>query len=121
MSTDRTTEILNYLSAMSRDIGEFRQETKARFDKIEARLDKIEARLDKIEARLDKIEARLDALESDMKEVKEGLTGIKTEVHLLTRKLNAVVVEAADTRARLSFVEDRVAALEAKQQTKEQT
>ncbi|HZI20539.1 MAG TPA: hypothetical protein VEY09_18365 [Pyrinomonadaceae bacterium] len=114
MSTDRTAEILNYLSAMSRDIGEFRQETKARFDKIEARLDEIEARLDKIEA-------RLDALESEMKEVKEGLAGVKTEVHLLTRKLNAVILEAADTRARVTFVEDRVEALEAKVQTKEQT
>ena len=28
MSTDRFTEILNYLAAMSRDVGEFRQEFK---------------------------------------------------------------------------------------------
>jgi chromosome segregation ATPase len=117
MSTDRTTEILNYLSAMSRDIGEFRQETKARFDRIEARLDKIEARLDRIEARLDEIEARLDALESEMKQVKEGHASVRTEVQILTKKLNAIVVEAADTRARLSMVEERVEALGPKQET----
>lgn len=96
MSTDRTAEILNYLSAMSRDIGEFRQETKARFDRIEA---------------------RLDALESEMKQVKEGLASVRTEVQILTKKLNAIIVEAADTRARLSMVEERVEALGPEQET----
>ena len=38
MSTDRFTEILNYLSAMSREFGEFRAETKARFDSLEAEM-----------------------------------------------------------------------------------
>ena len=36
MSTDRFTEILNYLSAMSREIGTFRSETRARFESLEA-------------------------------------------------------------------------------------
>lgn len=70
MSTDRTTEILNYLSAMSREFGEFRQEFRqfreevnTRFEKIETRLDRVEARLDAVEARLERIEARLDHIE----------------------------------------------------------
>ncbi|MBC7931022.1 MAG: hypothetical protein H7Z38_10715 [Rubrivivax sp.] len=54
MSTDRLTEILNYLSAMSRDMSEFRQEVRACFDRIEACLDRIEARLDSIEAGADR-------------------------------------------------------------------
>jgi septal ring factor EnvC (AmiA/AmiB activator) len=63
MSTDRFTEIINYLSAMSRDFGEFRQEfrqfreeTNARFEKLESRMEKIELRLDKMELRLDRVE-----------------------------------------------------------------
>jgi hypothetical protein len=38
MSIDRLTEVLNYLSAMSRDMGDFRAETKARFDRIETEM-----------------------------------------------------------------------------------
>lgn len=76
MSTDRFTEILNYLSAMSRDFGEFRQEfrqfreeTNARFDRIEQRLDKLESRVEKVELRLDKMELRLERVEGEQRQV----------------------------------------------------
>lgn len=36
MSTDRTTEILNYLSAISREVGELKSEMQRRFDGLEA-------------------------------------------------------------------------------------
>ena len=38
MSSDRTTEILNYLSAISHDIGTFRAEVNTRFEQLEARV-----------------------------------------------------------------------------------
>jgi hypothetical protein len=48
MSTDRTTEILNYLSAISRDVGELstemnslRADMNARFDRLEAEVTRI--------------------------------------------------------------------------------
>ena len=66
MSADRFTEILNYVSAMSGDFGEFRQEfkqfraeTNAQFEKVEQRLDKIEGRFDKIE---NEVQDRVTAL-----------------------------------------------------------
>jgi hypothetical protein len=37
MSADRDAEILRYLSAISRDIGEFRKETNERLDRLEKR------------------------------------------------------------------------------------
>jgi hypothetical protein len=36
MSTDRTTEILNYLTAISREVGEMRSEMQRRFDGLES-------------------------------------------------------------------------------------
>jgi hypothetical protein len=45
MSTDRTAEMLNYLSAISREIGELRTEMNARFAEVGARLDRIERTL----------------------------------------------------------------------------
>jgi hypothetical protein len=38
MSKDRFTEIMNYMSAMSREIGQFRAETKARFESLETEM-----------------------------------------------------------------------------------
>ncbi len=35
MSTDRTTEMLNYLSAISREIGEMRNDMNKRLERIE--------------------------------------------------------------------------------------
>jgi phage host-nuclease inhibitor protein Gam len=36
MSSDRLTEILNYLSAISREVGNLRTEMNTRFDQLEA-------------------------------------------------------------------------------------
>ncbi|MDQ1558666.1 MAG: hypothetical protein QOD32_1726 [Pyrinomonadaceae bacterium] len=77
MSTDRTTEILNYLSAISREVGELRTEMNARFSEVNTRLERIEReqrlqgrRLDRIEslvlttrADIDELQERVDALE----------------------------------------------------------
>jgi BMFP domain-containing protein YqiC len=87
MSTDRLTEIVNYLSAISREIGEFRAEVNARLSGVEARLSGVEARLERVERELRLQGRRLDRI--------EGL--------VLT------------TRSELSDLEDRVVALESKQ------
>ncbi|HEV7843195.1 MAG TPA: hypothetical protein VGO69_05830 [Pyrinomonadaceae bacterium] len=48
MSTDRTTEMLNYLSAISRDVGELRTEVRELRNEVRA----ITSRLDRLEARI---------------------------------------------------------------------
>jgi hypothetical protein len=57
MSTERTTEILNYLSAISREVGELRAEVNARFSEVNTRLERIERELRQHGRRLDRIEA----------------------------------------------------------------
>ncbi len=42
MSADRIAEIIKYLNAISRDIGDFRQETNTRLERIEARVESLE-------------------------------------------------------------------------------
>jgi hypothetical protein len=77
MSADRTTEILNYLSAISRDVGELRTEMNARFDRLEAevtrigreqrlqgrRLDRIEGLVLTTRGDIDELQDRVDTLE----------------------------------------------------------
>ena len=84
MSTDRTTEMLNYLSAISREIGEFRQETNARFDRVEQRLDKIEGRLDRAENEqretwrlLNRVAGALLVFRSDIDEVHDRVRALE--------------------------------------------
>ncbi len=73
MSADRFTEMLNYLSAMSRDMGEFRAEVKASLSEMKASLSEVNSRLDRIEReqrsqvqRLDRIEGFLLITRSDI-------------------------------------------------------
>ena len=71
MSTDRTTEMLNYLSAISREVGEMRTEINGRLDRIEReqrlqgqRLDRIEGMLLTMRADVGELQDRVTALES---------------------------------------------------------
>jgi chromosome segregation ATPase len=114
MSTDRFTEILNYLSAMSRDMGEFRQEfrqfreeTNARFERIEQRLDKVEQRLDKLEARAEKTELRLDKMELRLERI-EG------EQRQIAPLLNRIAGGLFTFRSDLDELQARLIQLESK-------
>ena len=76
--------MLNYLSAISREVGEFRQETNARLDKVEQRLDKIEGQLDKAvnEQRetwklLNRVAGALLIFRSDIDEVQDRVTALE--------------------------------------------
>jgi len=108
MSTDRLTEILNFLSAISRDIGAFRAETNARLDSLEARVGNIESRLDGLEAHVGRIETRLGGLEADMR-------ALRADVSALTIRFDRDHAVVFDTRADVRELEHRVAALEGKQ------
>jgi DNA repair exonuclease SbcCD ATPase subunit len=107
MSTDRFGEILNYLSAMSRDVGEFRQEfrqfrdeTNARLEKIEQRLDTVEQRLEKVEQRLEKVEQRLEKVEREQRQT----------LQILNRVAGSLFIFRSD----IDELQDRVTGLEGK-------
>ncbi len=87
MSTDRFTEILNYLSAMSRDIGELRSEMRGRFDETDAKLTKLE----------------------------DQLTEVRSDIRHLARKVELLNQDSLDLRADAREMEVRVGALERKQ------
>jgi chromosome segregation ATPase len=78
MSTDRTAEMLNYLSAISREVGELRKEMgelrnemNARFTEVGTRLDRIERELRQHTKRLDRIESMALAARADVDDLDE--------------------------------------------------
>ena len=72
MSIDRTTEILNYLSAISREVGEMRTDITARLERIER-----EQRLQG--QRLDRIEGMLLTMRADVGELQDRVTVLESK------------------------------------------
>ena len=97
MSKDRFTEILNYLSAMSREIGQFRSETKARFDALETRMGGLESRMDRLES-----------------EVHAGFKQVREDLGLLGHRVEIVTQDLMEVRTRQRSHSARLGALEAK-------
>ena len=93
MSADRFPEILNYLSAMSRDVGEFRQEFRQFRDETNARFEKMELRFGKIEE-------QLETLRGEQRQT----------VRLISRVMGALQIFRSD----VDELDDRVTALERK-------
>jgi predicted nuclease with TOPRIM domain len=77
MSSDRTTEILNYLSAISREMGEFRAEVNVRFSEVNARLDRIERELRVLTRRLDRVEGAVLKIGADVDELDERVEALE--------------------------------------------
>jgi hypothetical protein len=94
MSTDRLTEILNYVTAISREVGEFRQEFHHFRDETNARLDKIEGRLDKVEQRLDKAEREQRQMSQLLRRVGGTLLTFRADIDEITGSRDGVGEEA---------------------------
>jgi predicted nuclease with TOPRIM domain len=84
MSTDRTAEMLNYLSAISRDVGELRKEMgelraemNARFTEINSRLERVERELRQQGRRLDRIESIMLKMRADVDELDERVEALE--------------------------------------------
>jgi predicted nuclease with TOPRIM domain len=77
MSTDRTTEILNCLSAISREVGELRSEMNARFSEVNTRLERIERELRQHGRRLDRIESLVLTTRADIDELQERVDALE--------------------------------------------
>ena len=97
MSTDRFTEILNYLSAMSREIGQFRSETNARLEALETRMGGLESRMDRLET-----------------EMHAGFKQVREEIRLLGHQIETMTLDLMQVRGRQRDHEARLGALEAK-------
>ncbi|HEV2763389.1 MAG TPA: hypothetical protein VGV38_10475 [Pyrinomonadaceae bacterium] len=110
MSTDdRLTEIINYLSAMSRDVGElrrdvtglrqelneFRGETNERLERLEARVAAVETRAERIESRTDRMDSRLERLEA---KVDKGFEETRDDIRLLKHAMEVYTEDAMELR-----------------------
>jgi predicted RNase H-like nuclease (RuvC/YqgF family) len=90
MSTDRTTELLNYLSAMSHDVGELRKEMRTGFSGVRKEVDEMRT------------------------EMRTGFGEVRKEVRALANRFNRLEAKVLDTYADVDDLEGRVATLEGK-------
>ncbi len=94
MSADRDAEILRYLSAISREVGdiknelknfraeftEFRQETNERLDRLEKRADETNERLDKLEKRAGETEKWAKEVAYQLKIIARDILSMRSEL-----------------------------------------
>lgn len=90
MSTDRTTEILNYLSAISREVGELRTEMR-------------------------EMRAAIDGIQVEQNNLRTELNAVRADVRMIIKQLDRIGAVVLENRADIRDVEDRVAVLEGKQ------
>ena len=108
MNTDRLTEILNFLCAVSRDIDAFRVAMNAFRAETNSRLGNVEARLAAFESRLARVEARLGGLTTDT-------NALRAEVRVLAHQFYRPGSRELEIRAGEAGDGGRVVALEGRQ------
>ena len=87
MSEDRTTQILNYVSAMSREIGEWRTEMRT----------------------------EIAGIRSDIEGLRADVNQLRHEVKLVNKKLDVITLDLMTTRGSQRDLEQRMEELERQQ------
>ena len=107
MSTDRTTEIINYLSAISREVGELRNDVSS-----------LRTEVNDLRSEVTTLRTDLNSLRDEMNarfaEVNTRLDGIERAQRLQGRRLERVEGLLQTTRADIDELQDRVDTLEGK-------
>lgn len=104
MSTDRTTELLNYVSAISREIGAFRAETKQQFADVNTRLDTLEMRMTNLKGHVGSLET----------EMRASFEKVHRDVRIMHRKFEVFPEDMMELRVRQRDLEKRTEVLEKK-------
>jgi chromosome segregation ATPase len=86
MSTDRLTEILNYLSAISRDIGELRSEMRAKFTEVEAKFAEMQSNFDTIHSDIRHLSRKVDVINRDLLDLRAGQQDLEQRTDALESK-----------------------------------
>ena len=107
MEDKQYQELAHFMRAMMREIGDFRHETNARFDRLEARVEKLEKGLESVETRLKSVEKGMESVETELRDVKERLRAVE-------KQLNRYHAVAYDNRAEMQDLSDRLGLLESK-------
>lgn len=106
MHEDRSKEILNYLTAMTRDIGEFRAETKARFERLET---ETKVRFERLET---ETKTHFERLETEMRagfaEARKDVRRLHHKFEVVVEKLTELKIEGRDLRKRVEVIEAKI-------------
>jgi chromosome segregation ATPase len=107
MSTDRTTEILNYLSAISRDVGELRTDVSS----LRTEVNELRTEVSELRTEMNSLREEMNARFS---EVNTRLDRVERTQRLQGRRLERIEGLLQTTRADIDELQDRVDTLEGK-------
>jgi phage-related minor tail protein len=83
MSSDRLTEILNYLSAISREVGNLRTEMNARFDRLDT---ETKAGFEAVRTDIRLLKRQFEVMTQDLMEVRRNQRDLEVRTGALESK-----------------------------------
>lgn len=83
MSSDRLTEVLNYLSALSREIGLLRTEMRTRFDQLEAEM---RANFETVHADVRHLARKVELMNQDLLDLRADQRDLEVRMDALESK-----------------------------------
>ncbi|HEV3467957.1 MAG TPA: hypothetical protein VG148_01440 [Pyrinomonadaceae bacterium] len=114
MTEDRSKEILNYLSAIVREVGDLRQETKTRLDTLELSVKVLVSDVGDLRRHSEVLDARVERFDARMERFEGALDDMRRSVRLLNHKFGFVSEEIAELRADDRDLRKRIEAVEKK-------
>lgn len=91
----QNAEILNYLSSMAREIGEFKQETLKRLDNIEIRLGNAEKEIVGLKTEIIKLTDQVESLELSLGHIANDVLKLRTADSKLGDRISKLEEQAA--------------------------
>jgi hypothetical protein len=114
MNEDRSKEILNYVTAIVREVGDLRQETKTRLDTLELSVKVLLSDVGDLRRHSEVLDARVERFDARMERFEGALDDMRRSVRLLNHKFEFVSEEIGELRADDRDQIQRVGAVEKK-------
>ncbi|MCP9494560.1 MAG: hypothetical protein MSG64_08905 [Pyrinomonadaceae bacterium MAG19_C2-C3] len=93
MSADQWAEMQKYMSAMIREIGEFRAEARNQQEETRAEVRELRTQVEATQAEVRELRTQVEATQAEVRELSNKVDATQAEVRELSKKVDALQVE----------------------------
>ncbi len=93
MSADQWAEMQNYMSAMIREIGEFRAEARNQQEETRAEVRELRTQVEAIQTEVRELRTQVEATQAEVRELRTQVEATQAEVRELSKRVDAMQAE----------------------------
>ena len=108
MHEDRSKEILNYLTAIAREVGDLRQETKTRLDTLDLSVKVLVSDVGELRRCSEVLDARVERFEGALDDMRRGVRLLSHKFAFVSEEMTELRADDRDLRKRVEAVEKKV-------------